>query len=102
MLRDLKIRCSHFKIIFTAGVQIIGNTTLIVGQTATIICYVDLQIEKLEWFYSEDLVVNSISQQADLHFDTVYNYYHNREYTCRATTSYGILEKIIILSVQSK
>ena len=82
--------------------QIIGNATLIVGQTATTVCSTDLQVEKLEWIYSKEVVANSSSQGLDLHFDIVYNYYHNREYTCRATTSYGILEEIVIFTVQSK
>ena len=87
---------------YTIGIQIIGNTTVTVGQTATVTCYTDLQVEKLEWIYSRELVVNSSSQQVDLHFDPVYNYYHNRQYTCRATTFYGTLEEAVIFAVQCK
>ena len=80
-----------------------GDTNLTVGENATILCYSDLTVERVEWIFDGDVVVTSNnSQRADLVFSSVQEFLHNREYVCRAVTSYGTLERRITISVYSK
>ncbi len=52
--------------------------------------------------FNDDVVETSNSQQVDLTFHPVFDYLHNREYSCRAITAYGILERRITITVESK
>lgn len=72
-----------------------------VGQNATVSCLSDLNVERLEWLFGGDVVASSPSQQVDLNFSPVLDYYHNREYVCKAMTAYGVLERRITITVES-
>ena len=52
--------------------------------------------------FNDDVVETSNSQQVDLTFSPVFDYLHNREYSCRAITAYGMLERRITITVESK
>ena len=56
----------------------------------------------MEWMFNDDVVATSSSQQVDLTFSPVLDYFHNREYICRAVTSYGIMERRITITVESR
>ena len=56
----------------------------------------------MQWVFNDDVVASSNSQQVDLTFSPVFDYLHNREYICRATTAYGMLERRITITVNSK
>ena len=88
--------------IVCAGITFIGNASVTVGENATISCFSDLTVQRVEWVFNSDVIAISNSQQADLIFNPVQEYLHNREYTCRAFTLYGMLEKSIRISVDSK
>lgn len=79
-----------------------GRTNVTVGENASISCFTDLIVQRVEWVFNDDVVMSSSGQQADLTFSPVQEYLHNREYTCRAVTQYGTLERQIIISVHSK
>ena len=83
------------------GVQISGDFALIVGESATISCITDLNVEILEWVHGDSVLANSTSQQLDLTFDLVTDLHHGKAYICRATTTYGSQERNITLTVQS-
>lgn len=86
-----------------AGIVFMGDTNVTVGEVATISCYSDLTVERVEWIFGGDVVMSSNdSQHVDLVFSPVQEFLHNREYVCRAVTSYGILERRVTLSVHSK
>ena len=85
-----------------SGLVIAGSSAVTVGQNATISCSTNMNVEKVEWLYAGSVIAFSNITQVDLSLSPVFDYFHNREYICRATTSYGMLEKSIILSVQSK
>lgn len=85
--------------------MIVGDTNVTVGENATISCYSDLTVERVEWIFDNDAIVTSNninSQRVDLVFSSVQEFLHNREYMCRAVTAYGILERRITISVYSK
>ena len=87
---------------FCAGLTFIGSTNVRVGQNATISCTSDLHVQSVSWMLNNNVVETSNSQQVDLIFGPVVDYLHNREYTCRAITSYGVLERTVTLTVESK
>ena len=72
-----------------------------VGQNTTISCLSDLNVQRVEWIFNDDVVASSRGQQVDLNFSPVLDYYHNREYICKAVTAYGTLERRITLTVES-
>lgn len=85
-----------------SGLTFAGSTNIRVGQNATISCISDLSVQSVQWVFNDDVVVTSNSQQVDLTFSPVFDYLHNREYTCRAITAYGMLERRITITVESK
>ena len=80
----------------------VGDANVSVGENATISCFSDLNIQRVEWLLNSDMIISSNSLQADLTFSPVQEYLHNREYTCRAVTAYGTLARSITIVVQSK
>ena len=84
------------------GLQIIGNTTIFVGQEANISCFADLKVNSIEWTYSVTVLATTSSQQIELDIGLVFDYIHDREYTCRATTAYGMLTRTITLDVNGE
>ena len=72
-----------------------------VGENATLSCFSDLVVERVEWVLNGDIITNS-TRQADLVFSPVQEYLHNREYVCRAVTAYGTLQRRVTVSVHSK
>ena len=88
--------------ILILGLIFAGNTNVRVGQNATISCISDLSVQSMQWVFNDDVVETSNSQQVDLTFSPVFDYLHNREYSCRAITTYGMLERRIIITIESK
>lgn len=85
------------------GIWFVGDSNVTVGENSTISCYSDLTVERVEWIFDGDVIVTSNnSQRVDLVFSPVQEFLHNREYVCKAVTSYGILERRITVSVNSK
>ena len=72
-----------------------------VGENASLSCFSDLVVERVEWVLNGDIITNS-TRQADLVFSPVQEYLHNREYLCRAVTAYGTLQRRITITVHSK
>ena len=88
-------------IIHTA-IMITGDTTVTVGERASFSCLTDLNVQKIEWTFNGAVVASSTSHQVNLTFTRVLDHLHNREYVCRATTSYGTIERMITITVHSK
>ena len=81
----------------------VGDANVTVGENATISCYSDLTVERVEWIFDGDVILSSnTSQRLDLIFDPVQEFLHNREYSCRAVTPYGVLQRRITITVHSK
>ena len=80
---------------------IIGNTNVTVGEGATFSCLTDLNVQRMEWTFNGALTSSSNSHQVNLTFAQVVDHLHNREYVCRAITSYGTIERTITISVHS-
>ena len=85
-----------------AGMWLKGDTNVTVGESANISCFSDFDVQRLEWIYRDEVVASSGSQQVHLVFDLVQEYFHNREYTCKAVTTYGTMEQKITIHVHSK
>ena len=88
--------------LFHSGLTFAGNTNVQVGQNATISCISDLSVQSVQWVFNDDVVETSDSQQVDLTFSPVFDYLHNREYSCRAITAYGMFERRITITIESK
>ena len=84
------------------AMTIIGDTNITVGERATFSCLTDLNVQKMEWTFNGVLVASSSSHLVNLTFVQVVDHLHNREYICRAITSYGTIERTITISVHSK
>ena len=80
----------------------VGSTNITVGENATISCFSDFNVQRIEWMYSNRVILSSNRSQADLTFNPVQEFLQNREYICRAITSFGTLERSITISVHSK
>lgn len=78
-----------------------GDTNVTVGDSTNISCFSDFDIQRLEWIYNDEVVASSGSQQVDLVFNPVQEYFHNREYACKAVTVYGVMEQKITINVHS-
>ena len=82
--------------------MITGDTNNItVGERATFSCLTDLNVQRIEWTFNDAVVASSTSHQINLTFTQVADHLHNREYICRATTSYGTIERTITITVHS-
>ena len=73
-----------------------------VGEYATILCSFDLELTSIEWIYNNEVIVSSSSPQIALPFSPVNDSTHGRQYTCRATTQYGLQEKTVTIIVQGR
>ena len=106
MIQNLKELLIFIYLVYTCnatlGLSFIGNSNVTVGENATISCFSDLSVLRLEWLLNGALIVSSSNQQIDLTFSPIQDYLHNREYTCRGVNAYGTLERRITISVHSK
>ena len=85
------------------GLQIsTSDIVFVVGETASISCATDLDVMLIEWLYNHNVVASSTEQQLDLIFSPVNDSVHNRDYSCRVTSPYGIQEDSIRITAQSK
>ena len=85
---------------------------LTAGDTVSIVCSTDLDVETIEWIRDgitvDTLATNnatvdhSSSQSLTLVLDPVSADHHNTQYTCRVTSPYGVQEEIVDITVQSK
>ena len=57
----------------------------------------------MEWIFDGSIIAETTKNQSiNLMFTPVEEFLHNRQYTCRAVTSYGTLEKSVTISVLSE
>ena len=85
---------------FYLGLEITGNEDpLTLGNTATLTCTYDLTAIAVEWVYNGQVLVHTAESQAELVFNPVNDSLHNREYTCRAISQYGIQEASVTTTV---
>ena len=91
-------------IVFVLGLQITGaSAPLTVGDTAAITCSSDLDVSSIEWVYDDQVVLSSVGQQElELVFNPVNDTIHNKTYTCRVTSPYGVQEHKVTLTVTGK
>ena len=79
-----------------------GNATVVVNQGTIISCSSDLNVMLMEWTYAGSVITNSTSSQVDLILNSVPDYFHNRRYTCRGTTLYGVQERSVNIEILSE
>ena len=84
-----------------AGLQISGyRSQYSVGDVATIECSFDLNSTSIEWLYNNEVIMSTEDAQLNLTFSPVHDTVHNRQYTCRVSTSYGVQERNITIRVE--
>ena len=85
-----------------SGASLTGNeAALILGSSAVLNCSSDLPILTAEWLYN-DVVIASSAGEVLLTIPEVNDSLHNRKYTCRVTTPYGIEERNTTIAVAGK
>ena len=89
-------------IMLLLGLQVTMPNVLIVGTVATLNCSSDLDVTMTEWLYNEGVVQSSTSSQAQLVFNPVNDTIHNRQYTCRVTSPYGVQQQTITVTVEGR
>lgn len=72
------------------------------GETSTLTCSSDLDVSMTEWLYNSAIAVSSTGPQAELVFNPVQDTFHNRHYTCKVTSPYGVQEQTVITIVEGK
>jgi len=58
-------------------------------------CSSDLDVISIEWLYNRGVIYQVTGDVLQLIFNPVNDTIHNRQYTCRVTSPYGIQEKTI-------
>ena len=83
------------------GIAITGNEApLTLGMSAQLSCATDLApVAAVEWLYGSAVIAQSLSNSAQLVFPTVNDTLHNRQYTCRTSTAYGVQERNTTITV---
>ena len=75
---------------------------MVVGERAVLQCNTDLDAVAVEWLYGGEVVVRSSAHSAELQFDPVNDSIHDRQYTCRVISPYGIQERNTTVTVTGK
>ena len=73
---------------------------LIVGRASTLTCSSDLDVTMTEWLYNGGVVQSSTGPHAQLLFNPVNDTIHNRQYTCRITSPYGVQQQTVIITAE--
>ena len=73
---------------------------LTIGQSATLTCSSDLNVNSVIWYYDGEVVGSYSGSQAVLDFDLVDDSIHGRQYTCTVKTSQERLDQSITISVE--
>ena len=83
------------------GIAITGNEApLTLGMSARLSCATDLApVVAVEWLYGGAVIAQSLSDSAQLVFPAVNDTLHNRQYTCRTSTAYGVQERNTTITV---
>lgn len=71
------------------------------GDTLVLTCSFDLNFNSIQWLYNNNVVILSTAAPlVNLTFSPVNDSVHNRVYTCRAITPYGVEEQNFTTIVQ--
>ena len=89
-------------IMLLLGLQVSMPDVLIVGTVATLTCSSDLDVTTTEWLYNGGEVQSSTAPQAQLLFNPVNDTIHNRQYTCRVTSPYGVQQQTISVTAEGR
>lgn len=94
----------HFALSVCLGISISGTESpLTLGSSALLNCSSDLDIPFMtEWLYNGVPVAQNIAADALLAISVINESLHNMQYTCRVTTSAGVLERNTTVTVTSK
>ena len=85
------------------GLQLYGyDGHFTVGQSASVTCSYDLAFTSIEWLYNNETIVSSATSQLDLSFNPVNDSIHGKQYTCRASTPYGIQEERLTIQIKGR
>lgn len=91
------------QISFSLGLRISGNESIFpVGQQATLVCSSDFAVTSIQWLYEDDAIVTSSDSTAELVLSPVTDELHLRQYVCVVTTSFGMEDRTVSVSVQGK
>ena len=73
------------------------------GDSLVLTCTFDMNFNSIQWLYNNNVVtLSTVSPQVNLTFSPVNDSVHNRQYTCRAITPYGVQEQTYTIQVQGK
>jgi len=92
------IRYCHVSV----GLQITGGASFVVGESAVLQCNTDLDATAVQWLYGGEVVVQSTAHYAELQFYPVNDSIHDRQYTCRVISPYGIQERNTTVTITGK
>lgn len=83
--------------------MVTGNETpLIIGGSSQFTCSSDLNPLMIEWLHDSEVLVQTEDEYAQLTIPAVNDSLHGREYRCKITSPYGILEKNITITTTCK
>lgn len=83
-----------------SGLSITGNEApLTLGTSTQLNCSTDLVALMVEWLYSGMVIVQNLADNSLLAIPAVNDSLHNRQYTCRITTPFGMQERNTTISV---
>ena len=75
---------------------------LVVGESAQLLCSSDLTVLSIEWIYDDHVITQSATDTVNLVFSEVNDSLHKRQYLCRVTTPYGVIDRNTTITVTCK
>lgn len=96
----MKIICTESKVLecfFLTGIKTVANLTI--GERGSLYCSTDVMVETTELIYVGEVMANATSREVEFTWNPVFELLHNRQYTCRTSSKYGIQEQSVTLNV---
>ncbi len=86
-----------------SGLQLTGNEEpFTVGSDLQLNCSSDLAILTAEWLYDGMVITQNTAGEAILEIPAVNDSLHNRQFTCRVATPFGVQERNTTITVTSQ
>ena len=99
---DFRAWCNIALYALFTGVRFSNHEIIKIGSSASITCSSDLGVTSTEWLYNGQVIESAEGAEAVLVIESVSDVLHDREYTCRARSRFGIEERSIRILVKGQ
>ena len=82
------------------GIQVSEHGVFSLGSAVSITCSSDFGVQSIDWLHGKEVISTTMGSQGELRIESVSESDHGQQYTCRATTSFGVQEHNITIQVE--